>query len=307
MLWMKLIKLISWRDSLPHRPPHPHIKKIEKLSQLAPPSTLEKSSRQYSLAYARHSCLKYALFQDTCVKKLFIELWLLLLFRTFVWIQWAECGLAEHFHRARGGVGGEGLCAVCCVVLCADGAVCCVVLCGAVWCCVLCAAVWWCVLCVVWCCVLSAAWCGAVWRGAPNYPQLPHFRSHCAHTPRHKISVSIFISHKISAKHAICAVEDTGVQREHPLKSAAAISICLTSFISQTMFSWCALDVKKCDLGTQSISSMYVVSINGPRYPKSVTVFAKNIFQKDGGEGHSTFGSVETVVRMTLFSSLNVL
>ena len=60
--------------------------------------------------------------------------------------------------------------------------------------------------------------------------------------------------------------------------------------------------MKKCDLGTQSISSMYVVSINGPRYPKSVTVFAKNIFQKDGGEGHSTFGSVETVVRMTLFS-----
>ena len=49
------------------------------------------------------------------------------------------------------------------------------------------------------------------------------------------------------------------------------------------------------------------MSINGPRYPKSVTVFAKNIFQKDGGEGHSTFGSVETVVRMTLFSSLNVL
>ena len=93
------------------------------------------------------------------------------------------------------------------MVLCADVAVCCVVL------------------------------CGAVWRGAPNYPQLPHFRSHCAHTPRHKISVSIFISHKISAKHAICAVEDTGVQREHPLKSAAAISICLTSFISQTMFS----------------------------------------------------------------------
>ena len=52
---------------------------------------------------------------------------------------------------------------------------------------------------------------------------------------------------------------------------------------------------------------MYVVSINGPRYPKSVTVFAKNIFQKDGGGGYSTFGSVETVVRITLFSYLNVL
>ena len=205
----------------------------------------------------------------------------------------------------QGRCGGRG--PVCCVL---RGAVCwwCCVLCGTVWCCVVLCAVCCCVvLCAVCCVVLSAAWCGAVWRGAPNYPQLPHFRSHCAHTPRHKISVSIFISHKISAKHAICAVEDTGVQREHPLKSAAEISICLTSFISQTMFSWCALDVKKCDLGTQSISSMYVVSMNGPRYPKSVTVFAKNIFQKDGGEGHSTFGSVETVVRMTLFSSLNVL
>ena len=143
-----------------------------------------------------------------------------------------------------GRCGGRG--PVCCVLLCAVYCV----LRGAVWCCVLCGALCCVVLCASWCCVVlfavwffvlcGAVYCllfGAVWCGAPNYPQLPHFRSHCAHTPRHKISVSIFISHKISAKHAICAVEDTGVQREHPLKSAAAISICLTSFIPQTMFS----------------------------------------------------------------------
>ena len=35
--------------------------------------------------------------------------------------------------------------------------------------------------------------------------------------------------------------------------------------------------------------------------PKSVTVFAKNIVQKDGGGGYSTF---ESVVRMTLFCFL---
>ena len=159
-----------------------------------------------------------------------------------------------------GRCGGRGpVCWWCCVVLCA------------LWCCVMM------VLCALWCYVLCCAecyvlcgtlWCFVLLCGAPNYPQLPHFRSHCAHTPRHKISVSIFISHKISAKHAICAVEDTGVQREHPLKSAAAISICLTSFIPQTMFSWSALDVKnECEIGTQSNTSMWVVSVNGPRYP----------------------------------------